>query len=76
MTVRPYNYGRVRVPLMFSFTRGKSNKFRILREVVYKAVHNVEIFSELQPVTPYIKPKKKETTRMSVVRSDNLPDIE
>lgn len=76
MTVRPHNYGRIRVPLIFSFTSGKGNRFRILREVIYKAVHNVQIFSDLQPVTPYSKPAKRDIPKLNVVRSDNTPDIE
>ena len=72
----PKDFGRVRVPILFTFTRGDSQKMIILREIVYKCVINPEILQVIQPVAPYTKPEVVEALELEIVTSDLKPNIE
>ncbi|KAF6019931.1 MOV10 [Bugula neritina] len=73
MSVKSDHIGRFRIPLELSFSRAQS--FRLLREILYQCVSDQQLFEELKPNRPYLKPKVKLPDFHHFIPSDSQPDI-
>lgn len=78
MVFKPKYYGRIHVPLIFTFDvvgGNGSQSFRIVRELRYICVRDVALYMEIQPVAPFKREKPLEATYAPVIQSDFRPDF-
>ena len=67
--VTPTQFGKILIPVLFTFQRLRATH-KILREILYQCVPDAEVFAEIQPIAPYVKPEVKPPEELDIVRSD------